>query len=123
MKVSSLLILLTFFAFQSSSAQDRPLNPKPGACYAKCLIPDKSDESNSEEKWTEWREVVCGNNITKGLIKNIQNALREKGYDPGEENKSFNAETKAALKIFQEDNRLPVGQLDFETLDSLGIRY
>ena len=111
---------VVLFIFQYGSTQDKPLNAKPGACYAKCLIPDESDP---EQKWTEWREVVCGGNITKGLVKNIQEALREKGYDTGEASRSINAETKAALKHFQKDNGLPMGQLDFETLKALGVPY
>jgi len=31
--------------------------------------------------------------------------------------------TKAALAEFQKDNGLPVGSLDFETLDALNISY
>ena len=32
------------------------------------------------------------------------------------------AQTKSALVKFQEDNGLPVGQLDYETLRALGIK-
>ncbi len=76
----------------------------------------------SKGGWTEWREVVCGKDVTKDLVKKVQFALVEKGY-LGETgiNNILGKETKAALVLFQKENELPVGQLDFETLASLGI--
>lgn len=73
---------------------------------------------------TEWREVVCGDNITINLVRRVQTALMQQGYDVGNNgaNNILGSETKAALVKFQRDNGLPVGQLDFETLKSLGIR-
>jgi len=73
--------------------------------------------------FTEWREVVCGNDVTADLTRRVQAALKSRGYEPGPADNVMGAATKAALIKFQKDNGLPVGQLDFETLKALGVRY
>ncbi len=73
--------------------------------------------------FTEWRQVVCESNITADLTREVQVALKNKGYDPGHLSNSIDSSTKAALIKFQKDNGLPIGQLDFETLRALGIDY
>ena len=72
---------------------------------------------------TQWMEVVCGPDMTKDFVQELQLALVEKGYDLGESgvNSNLGQETKAALVLYQRENDLPVGQMDFETLASLGI--
>lgn len=72
--------------------------------------------------FSEWREVVCSSDITTDLVKAVQKALAAKGYDPGPADNVMGAKTKSALIQYQKDNGLPVGQLDFETLRSLGIQ-
>ncbi len=73
--------------------------------------------------FTEWREVVCGNDITSALVRQVQQALMSRGYDVGTAGADnvMGRDTKAALIKFQKDNGLPVGNLDFETLKKLGI--
>lgn len=73
--------------------------------------------------FTEWREVVCSNQITSALITQVQRALIAKGYNvgPAGVDNVFGTDTKAALVKYQRDNGLPVGNLDKETLKSLGI--
>ena len=73
--------------------------------------------------FTEWREVVCPNNLTSYTITQIQTALKDRGYDPGPIDNILGARTKAALTQFQKDNNLPIGQLDLETLKALGVQY
>ena len=73
--------------------------------------------------FTEWREVLCDEKITGYTIRELCDALRARGYEPGVASNQMDGKTKEALKKFQMDNGLPVGNLDFETLDALGIRY
>lgn len=75
--------------------------------------------------FTEWREVVCDSDITKELYSKIQEALFNSGYFEELPNPIglISKATKVALVKYQKDNGLPVGQLDIETLKSLGIRY
>ena len=72
---------------------------------------------------TEWREVICNNQVTDYTYRQIQDALRSRGYNPGPSDNVFGSQTKSALTKFQKENGLPVGQLDFETLKALGIKY
>lgn len=74
---------------------------------------------------TEWREVVCDSDLTRRLILNIQQTLIDNGYGLGPHGAtgSVNDATKSALLKYQRDNALPVGQLDLETLEKLGVMY
>lgn len=74
--------------------------------------------------FTEWREVVCAVDVTKRFYLNVQMALIEKGY--GESvvpDGKISKSTKEALVRCQKENSLPVGSLDIETLQFLGVEY
>lgn len=68
-----------------------------------------------------WREILCGNDLTTEKIIQIQKALQANGYDPGPIDDLFGPLTKAALVQYQKDKGLPVGNLNLETLRSLGV--
>ncbi|MCL4115890.1 UNVERIFIED_CONTAM: hypothetical protein GTU68_053513 [Idotea baltica] len=72
--------------------------------------------------FTEWREVVCEADVTPALYRQVQQALKDKGYDVGAVDGVIGAGTKAQLVKFQRDNNLPIGALDIETLKALGVR-
>ena len=73
--------------------------------------------------FTEWREVVCNAQVTAELNRQIQRALKARGYDPGPIDNVIGTKTKAALTKFQKDNGLPVGNMDMQTLKALGVDY
>jgi len=73
--------------------------------------------------FTEWREVLCAEKLTGYTIREIQSALKARGYDPGPVDNQMGDKTRDALMQFQKDNKLPTGNLDFDTLNALGIRY
>jgi hypothetical protein len=73
--------------------------------------------------FTEWREVLCGQKVDTATVREIQDALRSRGYDPGPTDNILGSRTKAALTKFQKDNGLPVGNLNMETLRALGLNY
>jgi regulator of extracellular matrix RemA (YlzA/DUF370 family) len=78
-----------------------------------------------EGEYTEWREILCDNKVTNYTIRQIQEALIAKGYnvgDAGADNVMGSA-TRNALIQYQRANKLPVGNLNMETLKSLGIKY
>lgn len=68
-----------------------------------------------------WREILCGNDLTSSKIMQIQKALKNNGYNPGPIDNIFGTQTKAALVQYQKDKNLPVGNLNIETLRSLGV--
>ena len=55
-------------------------------------------------------------------IKAVQQALKQKGHDPGAINGVMGPQTLQALRAFQQSNGLkPTGVLDSETAQKLGI--
>jgi hypothetical protein len=74
--------------------------------------------------YSELREIVCENDLTTDLVLRVQNALIARGFDLGAAgaDNDMGPSTKAALRKFQLDNNLPIGQLDYETLEALGIK-
>ena len=71
--------------------------------------------------YSEWKEILCADKLTASKIIAIQKALKAHGYDPGALDDVFGAQTKAALVKYQQDKGLPVGNLNMETLKSLGV--
>jgi len=65
----------------------------------------------------------CGHSQVTSIIT-IQKALIKKGYPLiGHKENQMDLITKNALIEYQKNNNLPVGQLDFETLQSLGLKF
>jgi hypothetical protein len=75
----------------------------------------------SDSTVSDWRRVLCEQQLTSDKIRQIQMALKEKGFDPGPIDNVFGTQTKEALSRYQRENKLPEGNLDFETLKSLGL--
>ncbi len=71
----------------------------------------------------EWKEILCAEEVTSYTIRQIQTALKERGYEPGPLDNILGTQTKAALVQFQKDNNLPIGNLNLETLKALGVQY
>jgi len=75
-------------------------------------------------RWTEWREVLCNNQINSSVILEIAEALHENGFLKEEDiNDQINSTFKAGITAYQKDNNLPMGQLDLKTLERLNISY
>lgn len=72
---------------------------------------------------TEWREIVCDKDLTSSLIEDVQIFLIEAKFLTGVSTGKFDYDTRGALIEYQKINGLPVGQVDFETLDSMGVDY
>ena len=69
----------------------------------------------------EWRSVVCEKNIHKA-IPEIQLYLIEHQYElPLPLSGLWDEYTQNQLFLFQEDNLLPIGNINHETLDYMGI--
>ncbi len=84
----------------------------PGKCYQKMML-------NNEALWTE---VLCQNEISKGLIKQIQTNLIALNYEIAREeisNTELGSTTKQAIKDFQINNNMAYGGLDWVTINKL----
>lgn len=78
-----------------------------------------------EGGFKEERAILCPEEITSVILNQIQSALINEdflpvGYEPFEE---FKLELKNALSAYQLANGLPIGHLDFETLEFLGVDF
>ncbi len=71
----------------------------------------------------KWVEVICPKDISKTVISQLQLSLKEKGVYTGLSNGFMGLQTKDALRKFQQDNGLPVGNLNKRTLLALGLSY
>ncbi len=83
----------------------------------------KQESLVSKGGYTEWKETLCENQITKDFITKLQTSLKAENFYSAEVTSTMDSRTKAALTEFQRANSLPVGQLDLETLDALGISF
>jgi hypothetical protein len=68
----------------------------------------------------ESREVLCDTNASPAKIKEVQEALNQKGY-PAPADGVFGPATRQAMEDYQRANGLPVGHLPVSTLESLGV--
>jgi len=68
-----------------------------------------------------WVEVLCPQDITSSVVRQVQDALQFRGY--GDDRNILDNKIIVGLKAFQRDHGLPVGNLDFQTLYALNIKY
>jgi localization factor PodJL len=88
------------------------------AAEEKQAPPAKMDKMGEMDKKPEMGKM------TTGRVDNreVQEALKAKGNDPGPIDGRMGPKTRAALKAFQETNGLKAtGQLDNETAEKLGV--
>lgn len=65
-------------------------------------------------------EVVCASEYPR-YLRNIQTKLTDLGFYKGSIDGKLNNETKLAIMRYQESQKLPLGQLDFQTLKTLDL--
>lgn len=72
----------------------------------------------------EWREVLCQVNMTASNVRTLQNALREKGYDPGPVDGVLGTKTLVSANRYAKSSGLPYGSnyIAIETAEKLGLR-
>ena len=74
------------------------------------------------EAHMEWRSILCETNTTPDLIRQLQTALSEKGYNPGTIDGYVGGTTMNAVNSYQLANNLPVDKfLNTQTLKHLDV--
>ena len=68
-------------------------------------------------------QVLCSDKLTEKIIDQIQMKLKGLGYETNNFSNELGETTLDSLKKFQQANELPIGGLNFPTLDLLGIAY
>ena len=71
--------------------------------------------------YTVWTEILCADDTSTDMVRNIQRSLKDKGYNPGPIDGVLGVQTQTALKQYQTDNTLPIGNLNIKTLEHLGV--
>jgi len=68
-----------------------------------------------------WKRILCQTNMNQDVILKIQNALKDKGYNPGKIDGVLGRDTRVALDKYQRDNSLATGGITYETLKALSV--
>lgn len=69
----------------------------------------------------EWRPILCSTNASVDLIRKLQVALQEKGYNPGSIDGVLGAGTMEAIRRYQRTKGIAQGQLTIEVMKELGV--
>ena len=72
----------------------------------------------------EWRSILCETNMDVATIRNLQQSLSDRGYDPGPIDGVVGRETATAIKAFQRHKGLPTDEyVDMDTIRAIGIMF
>ena len=89
-------------------------------------IPAEYQTVTKTEKVTEgsmeWRQILCETNVSTDVITKIQMALENVGHNPGPIDGVLGRQTHDAMKSYQQEKGLAVGELTYETIKSLGVK-
>ena len=70
----------------------------------------------------EWRSILCETNATPERIRQLQQALKAKGFEPGPIDGVLSTKTMTAVNLFQQANKLPVDPyVNVQTVTALGV--
>lgn len=69
----------------------------------------------------KWREILCETNTTPNVVRRLQQALQQQGYDPVWIDGVYGSETRNAVVAYQRDNGLAAGELTMNTLEHIGV--
>jgi len=99
----------------SALSQSAPESNRPGG-----NLPSTSQ--GDHQGFGEKEKTQRGMDLSLEEVKQIQQALKEKGHEPGSAKGVMNAETREAIREFQKANNLSVtGTVDEDTARKLGV--
>jgi hypothetical protein len=98
------------------------------AAYQRLRLPDQQAAYTTREPAApatlEWRPVLCEANIRNSTVRQVQDALRNAGFDPGPSDGRAGKRTLDALNAYQRSKGLPEDRyLNLSTLQALGVSY
>jgi pentapeptide MXKDX repeat protein len=83
----------------------------------------KSDTMKSDTMKSDSMKSDTMKSGNREQVKSAQEALKQKGFDPGAADGVMGPKTRAALKDFQKKEKLnETGRLDAETMSKLGVQ-
>lgn len=69
----------------------------------------------------EWRSILCEDNLTPALVREVQRQLTDRGFYAGPIDGRLGGGTDKAIRQFQTIEELPAGPLSAQTLQALGV--
>ena len=69
-----------------------------------------------------WQPILCETNVNQDIIARLQQALKSKGFDPGDVDGVLGSSTLSAVERFQRASGLARGGVTMETLNSLEVK-
>lgn len=69
-----------------------------------------------------FRRAVCDQELSPALVRDLQTALKQAGFDPGTTDGKFGRQTFRALLDYQRQHGLAQGALTHESLERLGVQ-
>ncbi len=88
-------------------------------------IPEKYQEYTTKTLASpasySWQQVLCKTNGNRSTVKQLQQALKSQGYNPGRIDGILGSETYSAVRTFQKRNSLAQGSITYEVLTKLGV--
>ena len=117
---SSALVIGHSYAWSQSSPYGAGSEEKPrsGASGSG----SSSSAPSSPSKGSSMGSSSASNQLSSDDIKMVQQALKEKGFDPGAVDGVMSPKTQQALRQFQQAQKIQAtGQLDSQTASALGI--
>lgn len=74
--------------------------------------------------YVEWKEVLCSEQINASLIKKVQKALNDSGYEAGAVDGVWGTQTANAIVKYAQDKGLPVSKhINLDVCKALGVDY
>jgi len=68
-----------------------------------------------------WQPILCETNVNQNIIAQLQQALKSKGFDPGDVDGVLGGATLNAVESFQRKSGLARGGVTMETLEALQV--
>jgi peptidoglycan hydrolase-like protein with peptidoglycan-binding domain len=118
-----LIVTLATAALSIPAAAQGPAQNSPRSPSAQSAQPQQSgQQSQSGSNQAAQNETIAPRDLSAQQIKQLQQALNQKGMHAGKTDGKWGRETRAALEKFQKQQGMQAnGRLDQQTLSDLGV--
>lgn len=83
---------------------------------------DQQHTKNGQQQSAENSQPISPQNLSRGEVRQVQQALNKDGFKPGPTDGRWGNETENAVKQFQQSKQLQAtGQLNEQTVADLGL--
>jgi len=109
-------------AGSGKSGETRAQKPSDSPMGAQQRSTQGSSSELQSERGSASGQRMAGQQLSKDKVKEIQEALKDKGNDPGQIDGIMGPKTQQALRAFQKSENLQVtGRVDEKTASALGV--